>query len=68
MAAVATHPQKPVLEATALEVGLEFLLHVVRQGPDLPGQEPGEEDVHCAGPKARANRCARWARGREPAD
>jgi hypothetical protein len=32
------HAQKTVLEATALQVGFEFLLHVVRQRPALPGQ------------------------------
>jgi len=31
MAAVATHPQKAVLETPALEVVLEFLLHIPRQ-------------------------------------
>jgi hypothetical protein len=45
MAGVATHPQKSVLEATALEVSLEFLLHIVRQGPALPGQELDERRV-----------------------
>jgi hypothetical protein len=34
-----------VLEASALEVSLEFLLHGVRQGPALPGQELDERRV-----------------------
>ncbi len=33
------------LEATALEVGREFLLHVVRQRSALPGQEFDERRV-----------------------
>jgi hypothetical protein len=32
MAAVATHPQEPVLETPALEVVLEFLLDISGQG------------------------------------
>ena len=62
MAGLAAHPQKPVLEASALEVSLEFLLHGVRQGPALPGQEFDERRVvlrddaleqHLLGPVAR---------------
>ena len=45
MAGLAAHPQKPVLEASALEVSLEFLLHGVRQRPALPGQELDERRV-----------------------
>jgi hypothetical protein len=77
MAGVAAHPQKSVLEATALQVGLEFLLHVVRQRPALPGQVLDERRIvarddaleeRLLGPVARvAGRAcragARWHRG-----
>jgi hypothetical protein len=59
--------QETVLEATALEVGREFLLHVVRQRPTLPGQEFDERRVvlrddaveqRVLGPVARVKRGA----------
>lgn len=45
MAGVATHTQKTVLEASALEVGLEFVPHSVRQKSALPGQVLDERGV-----------------------
>jgi len=39
MAGVAVHPQQAMLQATATQVVLEFLLHMVRQGALLLGQK-----------------------------
>jgi hypothetical protein len=38
VAFVAAHPEKAVLKAAALQVGLEFLVYMVGQGFTLLGQ------------------------------